>query len=822
MKKLDWIMVSDNLKYTTYSEKVDQTYAHYYYYKIMAVSAWGIESENGSIAKYRVPSTVPPQAPAMLVPFSKKEVNEVRWVGVPHACRYVIYRKLIPRPKEEDVSKIQYVSPDLFKAMFNDDVATGIFNVNPSKANMNPGQKYNSISGAGINSTIMQDSNISRSGTSTLRDTSLLSAVSALSSTTLADNKLIGRATAAQSVKFKSLQLKNTATARKNIANTALSGKLQVYSNLVIKYGPLIMTPYSQLDYSIAEQVLWEKVGEIEIPLGEDSTGEKNYFDKTATFGETYYYTVQAWNDDNLGSNRPDPVTVFTRKGKSFPAVTNLKWEKSGDKPIIKWDPAKDPNLSVKESKEYIAGYLVYRSNTKTGDYYQASGLIPNDTNSYKDVNANLTSDNWYKVKVVDTAGFISDFSEPILAKVEPFNIMPSGSYRTVPSTSRSQSAARPFINMVDRSASDSMLATIIRPTATPTPTPPIIIVPKVTLPPLPTPTPTPPTRPTPTPTPTPTTPPIIIAPKVTPSIPPIVTPTPTPVIPRDGLDNNTQLKIATISKTMTLNGFTITDISISGKLTGSGEGMLNIQGGYQIPVNITIKAFSGTVVTDGYASQKAPVTLGNTGVFIKKIELKTETGKSLVTGYIKQSSGNMMGDMLTLDLNDCPITPGGIIHIFNIPVFHYQNLTFTGVGRISVNLNQYSNTGTPSVQGGAITSFTAMNTLTTGTSFINLHEGTVETSMNLETMDNKGLEFGFSLAGIDAQGRLSGSFKLNQNQYMRTVIPAGLSIRAQNGALVYLDGSVISLKSFINANEDKEKPEKINKGVNDLLNERK
>lgn len=820
LEKLDWIMVVDNLKYTSYSEKVDQTYAHYYYYKVMAVSTWGVESEAGSMAKYRVPSTVPPQAPAMLVPFSKKEVNEIRWVGVPHACKYVIYRKLIPRPKEEDMEEIKLAAPDLFKTVFNTDMATGIYNVNPSKANINPGLKYNSINGAGIT----QKELISRGSDSTSRNMSVINAVSVLgviaSGSLSAESNFTGNATAAQAVKFKSMQLKSTAAVRKDIANSGLSGKLQVYSNLVKKYGPLAVTPYSQLEYNIAEQVLWEKLGEIEIPLGEDSTGEKNFFDKTAVFGETYYYTVQAWNDDNLGSNRPDPVTVFTRKGKAFPPVTNVHWEKSDSKPLIKWDPAKDPNLTVKESKEYIAGYLVFRSNTKEGDYYQASGLIPNDTNFFKDVNANLTSENWYKIKVVDTAGFMSGYSEAVMARTEPLNILPGGSYRSISPISRSQ-AERPSAVSNSGMLSDPLFASIIiRPTPTPTP---IIILPRVTpsIPILtPTPTPTTPPRTTPTPTPTPT--PIIILPRVTPSIP-ILTPTPTPTSPVRPTSTPTPTptpniilprvtpsvsivtptptpgaRINAISKTMTLNGFTITDISIAGMKSGSGEGILNVQGGYQIPVNVTIKAFDGNVITDGYATQKTAVSLGDTGIFIKEADLRTDTGKSLVTGYIRKSSGNVMGDMLMLDMNDSPITPSGIIHIFNIPVFHYQNLTFTGIGRISVNLNQYGNTGAPSAQGGSNSSFSSIYTLTTGSSFINLHEGTVETSMSLETVDNKGLELGFTLAGFDAQGRLSGSFSLNGSQYMRTVIPAGLGIRAQNASLVYLDGSVVSLKSFI------------------------
>lgn len=110
--------------------------------------------------------------------------------------------------------------------------------------------------------------------------------------------------------------------------------------------------------------------------------------------------------------------------------MTNLQWTtNSTNCPTIYWDPPKDPNLTVQESQEYMdyyindgdgprntAGYLVYRSNTRDGEYFLVSGLIT-QTRAFTHVGASVFNDNWYKARVVDTAGYISDFSEPLYVK---------------------------------------------------------------------------------------------------------------------------------------------------------------------------------------------------------------------------------------------------------------------------------------------------------------------------------------------------------------------------------------------------------------------
>lgn len=125
-------------------------------------------------------------------------------------------------------------------------------------------------------------------------------------------------------------------------------------------------------------------------------------------------YTVSAENDDGLVSERPEPVSVSPRKGEPFPPVTGVTAQIDDDtgQPGICWNPAKDPNLSIEESDEFIAGYIVYRSKTKDGEYHQASPFLTEE--AYMDEEADPAAFNWYKVKVVDIGGYTSDYSSAV------------------------------------------------------------------------------------------------------------------------------------------------------------------------------------------------------------------------------------------------------------------------------------------------------------------------------------------------------------------------------------------------------------------------
>ena len=76
--------------------------------------------------------------------------------------------------------------------------------------------------------------------------------------------------------------------------------------------------------------------------------------------------------------------------------------------------------VTLEKCLEDTVGYIVYRSDTRDGTYYQASPLL--FQNRWADTEADVNAFNWYKVKVLDTGGYLSEFSEPILIQ-KPFVI---------------------------------------------------------------------------------------------------------------------------------------------------------------------------------------------------------------------------------------------------------------------------------------------------------------------------------------------------------------------------------------------------------------
>ena len=80
--KLEWTMVGDLVFGTQYTDPVEQSHAHYYYYKITAVSPWGVESSVGAVEKFRVPLTKPSQTTNLLLPLSIKNGIEMNCSSV--------------------------------------------------------------------------------------------------------------------------------------------------------------------------------------------------------------------------------------------------------------------------------------------------------------------------------------------------------------------------------------------------------------------------------------------------------------------------------------------------------------------------------------------------------------------------------------------------------------------------------------------------------------------------------------------------------------------------------------------------------------------
>lgn len=199
-------------------------------------------------------------------------------------------------------------------------------------------------------------------------------------------------------------------------------GQLRIaYKKILDKYGPLALADYEVLSIGMLRRVKWEKIGELPadydtVEAVDPATGllkPLSFTDTTARYGITYLYTVQAWNDDNLGSSRPEPVKATPRRNRAFDPINGLTGEIDETmKPSLKWNLPKMSPLTEKQCIDDTVGYIVYRSDTKDGTYYQASPLL--FTNSWVDETADPYAYNWYKVKVLDTGGYLSEFSEPV------------------------------------------------------------------------------------------------------------------------------------------------------------------------------------------------------------------------------------------------------------------------------------------------------------------------------------------------------------------------------------------------------------------------
>ena len=825
--QLNWTMVADHLNYAVYSEKVDQSFAHYYYYKVASVSVWGVESQQQPVTKIRIPATVAPSPPKMLVPFSRKEINEVNWMGVPHASKYIIYRYKLPKIKNIDIIEMHQLSPLLHDEMFNIQLYHDIYSSSKAAAPVDM---------------------VTAAASDSLPALKPGAATQQLKPTT----DMTGR--------FKTIQGTDSKTFQARVSKVPTADKLGAFQTLADKYGILAVAPYSSLTRELAELVMWEKAGEVTIPLGEDSSGERTFYDSAVVFGETYLYTVQAVNDDNLASDRPEPVSVFTRKGKAFPPVQNVKGEIRENKAYIQWDTAKDPNMTLLESAEYVAGYLVYRSNAKDGEYYQASGLISPSETYFHDMNSNIYASNWYKVKVVDTAGFISDFSQAVNVTDSKGRTQPDAIFKkvligadagfiptdgwettqnslasaeknaafTLPNISRPSLATptpSPAVSpgRVTRPGQEPIIAPQVTVAAAPTPVLDKLLKPttipeiRVTVAPTPTASPTSAPRATPTTAPTqappkvevkttpvPTAKPTLAPPKLetkaTPTppagtpTPPVKGATPTPAV-RPPMDTDIKIPdLKTIQETMVINGFQVTDLSLAGKVTGTGEGMLHLRS-FAVPCQVTINSFKADTITDGAVSMKDKTVLGDTGIHLLALNIKTGKPDATASGYVSNPSGNLLGDMDVLNFNDSRLSADGIIHIYNIPSFHYQNLTFYHTGKISVNFgslgaNLRQNPMTLPVGGDLEPLF--------GNGFINLHIGTAESSLGLESTNNKGLRYSYTMVSFNGQGQLTGTLELKETQFMHLVVPAGLAIKAMDSVLTYSEGKVDASKSHI------------------------
>ncbi|MDD4140356.1 MAG: hypothetical protein PHX81_09030, partial [Eubacteriales bacterium] len=373
---LVWTMVGDHIKAPKYTERVEQTFAHYYYYKVTSVTPWGVESAVGSVERFRVPATKPPQTPTLLLPLSRKDGIEINFSAVGHCSRYEVYRTEIPRPSEIQINQ--------FTAS-HEAVAAALFET--------PSDKDTFFSGLITRSLKTPSAPI----------------------TVTAPIRVID--------KFKTMTTLNKTGIVGNLNSLNNTSALTAYKQVLASHGPLALADYTDLSIEMLHMINWTKVGEL--PVDEDTveavdpaTGllkPLSIIDMSAVYGKLYLYTVQAWNDDNLGSGRPEPVEATTRRNAPFDPIAGLKSDSLAGQPSLSWNPATMANLTWQQCREDTVGYIVYRSDTEDGEYLQASPLLLET--KWTDGQADRYAFNWYKVKVLDTGGYLSEFSEPLLIR---------------------------------------------------------------------------------------------------------------------------------------------------------------------------------------------------------------------------------------------------------------------------------------------------------------------------------------------------------------------------------------------------------------------
>ena len=121
----------------------------------------------------------------------------------------------------------------------------------------------------------------------------------------------------------------------KRLRSLSPTARLIAFNAILEKYGPLAVADYSQLSWEMSRRVKWEKVGELPAKYNTTETVDPatgllkplSFTDTTAHYGIYYLYTVQAWNDDDLGSTRPEPVIATPRRNRPFDPIDGLTGE---------------------------------------------------------------------------------------------------------------------------------------------------------------------------------------------------------------------------------------------------------------------------------------------------------------------------------------------------------------------------------------------------------------------------------------------------------------------------------------------------------------
>jgi hypothetical protein len=98
---LNWQLVSDNTKTTVYSEKVDQTDAHYYLYKITSVSIWALNQMKVLSSDTVFPPPLRLRLPRCWCPFPARGSIRLTGLGLPmpHAILFTEQKSRVWTPR---------------------------------------------------------------------------------------------------------------------------------------------------------------------------------------------------------------------------------------------------------------------------------------------------------------------------------------------------------------------------------------------------------------------------------------------------------------------------------------------------------------------------------------------------------------------------------------------------------------------------------------------------------------------------------------------------------------------------------------------------
>lgn len=798
MDALKWTLIENKCRYTYYFQPVEQISEQFYVYRITPVSIWNVEGAP-AYTQVRVPCLLPPAEPEMLLPYSKPGQVDVRFTAVADATKYHIYRTEYNIPGQLEIQDL--LGREAVKSLFS----------------------------------LEQITDSMQSGTKLISpDYSPLQAEDTQAVYTLEVEKKTVDDYANQNIPY------NIPADAVNIIDTIhgmdSEDKKDFLREVINEYGVLAVQPYNKLSSALASTLEWEKVGTLYATSDMKPGDELVYEDASAEFGVGYYYTVAAANTD-MESSKPEPVKGSCRLGDPFAppknvSVTTMLQNNNPQHPhwytTIRWDHITLPNYSQQEAiDQFLVGYIVYRCSEINGEYYQVSEVIRE--NEYVDTSPYAYQNYFYRVRAVNIAGLISDFSS--VTNQAPQAVQQQFVQRSLEQIQSLQNAQNNPPTLQQPSMNSNFPANVLLKTEFERTFDqqkallgyaPNIIEPGENLNPF--------------------------------EIPSWLANANEDIKYAENIFNHIQAH-----HTYTIGDFLVEDIDTA-SLRMDDEYLIYGRGNIyfgetriKLPVNFKMTDFQYAVGLPGVAEpfeilegelqlNIVPFMDENTNTFFTNYHAdiynnRTVQGatpgqahwvddirtKATVSGMVKNHNGKLLTDLNVLYLEHAPIMPNGIIKLRNMPVFHYGDYTIYGAEYTELNLNhmhkRYSGTFAAAENKYAFP--------------ITLYNGKAQTSFSYPTVDNQGLVFNFSKLGViplnnycpnlraeqkksivvrsglvsnsdpNLEGELSGLYgsigvQKTRPTTARFVVPAGIAVRMDEANTVFCGDITLTDKSRI------------------------